>query len=98
MDLRTWLGGGGEGGTFISYKQSEFTGHRPVLQFSLSVNQDSFEHALEGESHQEKHPINQVNSRKQGKALGDPYPRGLKKKSKNSAFTLLKVIWKQMIL
>ena len=99
MDLCTWSRGGGEGGTFISYKQSEFTWHRPVLQFSLSVNQDSFEHALEGESHEEKHPINQVNSRKQGKALGDPYPCALKKKkSKNFAFTLLKVIWKQMIL
>ena len=42
--------------------------------FSLSVNQDSFEHALEGESHEEKYLINQANSRKQGKALGNPYP------------------------
>ena len=42
--------------------------------FSLAVNQDSFEHALEGESHEEKHLINQAKSRKQGKALGNPYP------------------------
>ncbi|KAI4568935.1 hypothetical protein MJG53_014553 [Ovis ammon polii x Ovis aries] len=49
---------------------SHWSGPLPVCK----VNQDSFEHALEGESHEEKHLINQANSRKQGKALGNPYP------------------------
>ena len=62
------LGGGG-------FMQTEWI-HLTLTNapISLSVNQDSFEHALEGESHEEKNPINQANSRKQGKVLGDPYP------------------------
>lgn len=40
-----------------------------MLSISLSVNQDSFEHALEGEFYNEKNPINQTNNRKQGHVL-----------------------------
>ena len=46
-----------------------------MLPISLSVNQDSFEHALEGEFRNEKkNPINQANSRKQGQVLACPSP------------------------
>lgn len=50
-----------------------------MLSVSLAVNQDSFEHALEGESQNEKHPINQAHSKKQGQVLSHPGPGDYKK-------------------